>query len=273
MAYVSVVDVLVDNDVPTELPPYRGVLVVDTKGFGANSDVQQEILVDTLPEVVWQAFDWAGLPQIRGEAVFPHLTGDGIGLGFDAKYLPWVVGRYFDALQAALAERDKWVRSHGTRLRMRASVHVGPVRVPEGEGEVAVVGSTVITTHRLLDTGPVRDLLSRSDPDQTFLSVIISQRVFDDVVASGLATLPESRLVARTVTNKEFTGTAYLYVPNPSGDLLRHGFGADPEPEPAAEAPARTTYKYVNRITGGTSGTTIQVGRLHGGVHGLEQER
>src|SRR5207248_3047676 len=105
-----------------------------------------------------------------------------------------------------------------TTIRMRASINVGPVREVDPSGEVAVVGSTVITTHRLLDAQPVRDVLARSDPEQTFLSVAMSQRVFDDVLASEYATLPASRMVPRFIQVKEFSGTVYLYVPNPSGD-------------------------------------------------------
>lgn len=254
-------------DEPTELPPYRAVLVVDAKEFGSNSDVGQAVLADAIPDVLSQAFERAGLGEVWRTALFPHNTGDGIGVGFDTKHLPAVVSRLFDALQDVLAERDKRLRVYGrgVRLRMRASLNVGPVREPDPDGRTAVVGTTVITTHRLLDAPVVRELLTRSDPDHTFVAVALSQRVFDDVVASEYASLPASRVVPATVVVKEFTGVVYLYVPNLTGDLLAHGVDtARPVAAEQAQAPAPVT----NIVRGGThSGTTIQVGHLHGGIN------
>jgi hypothetical protein len=264
-----------------ELPPYRAVLVVDTKEFGSNSDAGQEVLAQAIPEVVALAFERAGLTHVWEGALFPHNTGDGFGIGFDTRYLPAVVTRFFDELEKVLAERDGRLRSYGRRirLRMRASLNVGPVRDSERPGEVAVVGNTVIATHRLLDAAPVREILTRSDPDQTFLSVALSQRVFEDVLASEYAVLHPSKVVPRRVQVKEFAGTVYLYVPNPSGDLLRDGFGegdSDSAGEQYQEAleqakpqpkPVPTTVNK-NTIRGGNHhGTTIQVGQLRGGIH------
>lgn len=255
---------------PVELPPYRAVLVVDAKGFGSNSDVGQAVLADAIPDVLSLAFERAGLADVWRDALFPHNTGDGIGVGFDTRHLPAVVSRLFDALQEVLAERDRRLRAYGrgVRLRMRASLNVGPVREPDPDGRTAVVGGTVITTHRLLDAPVVRDLLTRSDPDHTFVAVALSQRVFDDVVASEYATLPPSRLVPAAVVVKEFTGVVHLYVPNLTGDLLAHGVDTvrpvEPE-EPPAAGPV------TNIVRGGThSGTTIQVGHLHGGINRMD---
>jgi hypothetical protein len=260
-----------------ELPPYRAVLVVDTKEFGSNSDAGQAVLAEAIPEVVALAFERAGLAHVWEGALFPHNTGDGFGIGFETRYLPVVVTRFFDELEKVLAERDGRLRSYGrrTRLRMRASLNVGPVRESDQPDKVAAVGKTVITTHRLLDAQPVRDILVRSDPDQTFLAVALSQRVFEDVLASEYATLPASQVVPRRVQIKEFIGTVYLYVPNPSGDLLRDGFGESENEqyqealEEAKPAPDLVPLSTKNVIRDGThSGTTIQVGYLRGGMHG-----
>lgn len=259
---------------PVELPPYRAVLVVDTKEFGSNSDPDQAHLVEIVPDVVALGFERAGLGHVWQEALFPHNTGDGFGIGFDTRHLPAVVSAFFDALQDVLAERDARLRARDRRLRlrMRASLNVGPVRDAPPGGTAAVVGSAVITTHRLLDSQPVRDVLTRSDPDQTFLSVVLSQRVFDDVLAAGFATLSASRVVPRFVRLKEYSGTVYLYVPKPSGDLLSHGIAEYQRDLDAARAVRETTPQPTGTITtnvlsGGSTGTTIQVGHLHGGLH------
>ena len=254
-----------------ELPPYRAILVVDTKEFGGHSDRGQAVLADAVPDVLALAFERARLAHVWREALFPHGTGDGFGLGFDTRHLPAVVMRFFDTLQEVLAERN--ARFSGgaprVRLRMRASLNVGPVLAQgSGSGSAAAIGSAVITTHRLLDSPPVRDLLTRSDPEQTFLAVVLSQRVFEDVLLTEYAQLPPSMLVARRIGVKEYTGTVHLYVPRPSGELLTHGFGGD-EPPPA-ESPAwqesENRDRTANIISGGDFGTAIQVGHLHCGI-------
>lgn len=253
----------IDQEI-AELPPYRAVLVVDAKGFGGNSDAGQELLADAIPNVVELAFERSRLGHVWRDALFPHLTGDGLGIGFETRYLPAVVSRFFDTLQQVLAERDVRLRAHGRqlRLRMRASLNVGPVGEPEpGASSAVALGRAFVTTHRLLDSAAVRDVLTRSDPDQTFLSVILSQRVFDDVIAAGYASVPASRFVPRQVEVKEFGGTVYLYVPEPSGDMLRHGLDdAEPVGQEAPSAGSST-----NIMTGTHYGTAIQVGHLHGG--------
>jgi class 3 adenylate cyclase len=249
-----------------ELPPYRAVLVVDTKGFGGHSDRGQAVLAQEIPGVLALAFEHAGLAHVWRDALFPHGTGDGFGLGFATRHLPAVVMRLFDTLQDVLAERD--ARSAGSghaRMRMRASLNVGPVLAPGG-GSAAAVGGTVITTHRLLDAPEVRDLLTRSDPGQTFLAVALSERVYEDVVLTEYAPLPPSLLIARQVAVKEYSGIVRLYVPRPSGDLLRHGLGSDSGPAPKAAPPSRLPAA-TNVIKGGEFGTAIQVGHLHGGFH------
>ncbi len=261
------------DDVLAELPPYRALLVVDTKGFGSNPDATQAMLSAAIPDVLSQAFERAGLREVWETALFPHGTGDGYGLGFDPRFLPAVVTRFFDELQAVLAERDARLRSaaRSVRLRMRASLNVGPILEPApGTASAAAIGSAVITTHRLLDAAPVRAVLERSDPDQTFLAVALSQRVFEDVLASEYAKLPSTKVVPADVEIKEYRGTIYLYIPNPSGDLLRTGVGGGYAEELAAAratlgppAPGSTT----NVISGPVSGTAFQIGQVHGDLH------
>jgi hypothetical protein len=262
-----------------KLPPYRGVVVVDTENFGGHADSAQHVLAEHIPGLVARAFDRAGLREVWQNALFPDNTGDGYGIGFDSAYLPAVVTRFFESLQQVLAEQDELLRrqSRYTPLRMRASVNVGPVHDPNPDGCSAVAGSTLITTHRMLDAQPIRDLLARSDQDQTFLAVALSQRVFDDVVVSGFASLPPSKVVPTRIGVKEFTGTVYLYVPNPSGDLLRTGLAANQESQEqqrtvAANPTPSVVRSSTNTISGGHQRIAIQVGHLHGGLHTNEPD-
>ncbi|PPK65355.1 hypothetical protein V5P93_005863 [Actinokineospora auranticolor] len=252
------------SDPDAELPPYRGVLVVDAERFGRNTDVNQEHLTFMIPQVVENAFGRAGLADVWDRRLMEHENGDGIGVAFDTHHLPAVVDRVFAALQEILAEQDVRLRARdrGLRLRLRAVLHVGPL--------LRSGGRTLVNAYRLLDTDVLRGALARSDRDLTFLAVLLSERVYADVVAEGYA-----KVDARPVDthNKELDTRAYLHVPVLSGELLDNGLAGG---APAAEAPAGQVpvdagerYRPVhNEISGGTHhGTTIQVGHVHGGLN------
>ncbi|RLK61714.1 hypothetical protein [Actinokineospora cianjurensis] len=245
-----------------ELPPYLGVLVVDAERYGSNSDPGQQKLAEAIPEVVRVAFADSGLEHVWDGRLFPQDTGDGLGLGFDSRHLPAVTESVFGALQEALVARDVWMRKvhRGLRLRLRAALHVGPVRPLGG-------GRALVTAHRLLDAAPLRDALTRSDEDRTFLAALISDRVHDDIIDAGYATLPTAAI---PVHIKEYRATAHLHVPTPSGDLLTTGLVPAPTASPTPDTPPTshpdTPGSVHNSISGTHSGTAIQVGHLHGGL-------
>ncbi|GAA3038977.1 hypothetical protein [Actinokineospora globicatena] len=242
-----------------ELPPYLGVLVVDAERYGSNTDPGQQKLAEAIPEVLAVAFAESGLEQVWEQRLFPQDTGDGLGLGFDPRYLPVVAEQVLGALQEALVARDVWMRKvhRGLRLRLRAALHVGPIRHPGG-------GQALVTAHRLVDAAPLRDALKRSDADRTFLAALISDRVHDDVIATGYATVPTTPV---PVEIKEHRSTAHLHVPTPTGDLLNSGLVPAPTADPAdtPHLDPLTPGAVHNVMTGHHTGTAIQVGHLHGG--------
>ncbi|MBM7776182.1 hypothetical protein JOD54_006386 [Actinokineospora baliensis] len=247
-----------------ELPPYLGVLVVDAERYGSNTDPGQQKLAEAIPEVLEGAFNGSGLAHVWEGRLFPQDTGDGMGLAFDTRYLPAVLEGFFGALQEVLVARDAYMRrfNRALRLRLRAAVHVGPIR-PTGGGQA------LVTAHRLLDAAPLRDALTRSDPERTYLAALISDRLHDDVVVTAYASLPTSPVEVRI---KEYRATAHLHVPTPSGDLLTTGLVPTPAPttpddeDPTPQPPA-TTGPVHNTMSGIHTGTAIQVGHLHGGLH------
>ncbi|GLZ39047.1 hypothetical protein [Actinokineospora sp. NBRC 105648] len=247
------------TDSEIELPPYLGVLVVDTERYGSNQDQGQQYLAEAVPDVLEVAFGRAGLSSVWQERQYDQNTGDGVGFGFDPRHLPAVIGRLLPRLQEVLAEKDVRMRerSRGLRLRLRAALHVGPVLMPGG-------GRALVTAHRLVDTPPLRDALTRSDKDRTFLAVLLSDRVYDDVVAAGYVSVSTAPVPVRA---KEYEGTAHLYVPVPTGDLLGHGLATPAEEARLRATPPPAAAAVHNVMTGLNTGTAIQVGHLHGGLH------
>lgn len=235
-----------DPTQPQDVPDQIAILVVDTRQFSKHDDRQQNALALAIPEVLRRASDRAQVPELWADRKFPDSTGDGYIIGFAPRLLGRVVNRYIECLEMELREAGSALPP-GARLRMRMSLHVGPVSLLDDVRISSPVGKAMIDTHRLVDVAALRALLEHSDPDITHLAAALSERVVQDAVMTGYSgrQLTEFVKAPVEVKAKDFTGTAYLRVPAPSGELLAHGLlGVQPPPEdavPAEPVPAPPT--------------------------------
>jgi hypothetical protein len=154
-------------------------------------------------------------------------------------------------------------------------------RISSGSGDARVEVS------RLLEADELKQLLARSNKDVTFVAAILSNRVYEDVVAAGFATKPTSVFVPTTVAQdqqvaaqQQYQGKAYLHVPVPSGDLLTQGFVAPAAPDQTElDTPPETEMRDVirgskpfmgnvnNSISGEVRGPAIQAGYIDNYTH------
>ncbi|NJP66574.1 hypothetical protein [Streptomyces spiramenti] len=258
------------------LPPYRGILAVDAKDFTGHPAVQHEYISRSVPQLLERAFARCGLSEIWESRRFPASTGDGYVFGYDPAWLPFVVHPWLPALQDVLAEFALHAAG-AVRIRLRVSLHVGPL--PDSGGEFAGNGTPRNDTHRLLDSRPVKGMLAASDENVTYVAAILSDRCYQDAVASGYTGRhPEHFIeVPATVEGKQFDQRAYLYVPTPSGSLFDRrilgervmrdhgaptapgGDAAPPRPRGQGTSTHRTTVN--NRADRGN----LNTGTLHGG--------
>ena len=215
-----------------------------------------------IPGLLRDTFQRMGYGYLWSEAKFTDHTGDGYAMGFRTKHLPVLVDRFSSTLQQELADAG---RRTGALQRMRVSISVGPLTDGAGPEIRDGQGAARIETHRLLDSPPVRDLLTRSNPDVTLVATIISARVYEDVVVGGYCELGEDQFVQAPVKVKSYEGSAYLHVPLPSGDLLANGFTL-PEPTKADDRTTTATEPSSVRLgdISGNKGTVI--GSSHGPV-------
>ncbi|MEU7165414.1 hypothetical protein AB0A70_12315 [Streptomyces morookaense] len=263
--------------VSRDLPPYRGILAVDAKDFTGRPAVEHVALTTIIPELLGQAFERAGLGQVWQDRKFANNTGDGYVLGFDPVVLPRIIHPFLAELQELLTDYN--IHATGTRrLRLRASLHVGPL--PDSGAPGDGNGTPRNDTHRLLDSRPVRAMLAASSESITQVAAILSHRVFEDAVLSGYTRRhPDHFLeVPATVEGKDFRQLAWLYVPTPSGSLYDRRIlgeagpgapapapapdkrGAEPEPEPEPRRQGNTINSHNNR-------GFFNTGDVQGGQH------
>lgn len=250
-----------------ELPHDRGfgdligILAVDVRRFSAHNDAQQKTILDLLPAVLRDSATKAGLRQLWDGHVFRAFRGDGYLFGVRPDLLGAVVDRYFDSLQNELRRRAAELRASGVQLRLRASLHLGPVESFDALVTDSPHGKTMIEAGRMVDSAPVRALLDHSDAEVTFVASVVSGAVMEHVVEAGKCLRKPSEFVRASlkVDAKEYEGTGYLRVPTPSGELLTSGLlavqqraeSAEPaEPSKPAEPSGSA------RKTGGDAGTS-----------------
>jgi class 3 adenylate cyclase len=245
------------------LPPPRAIFAVDTEKFTSNPSARQPQLRDAITELLSSAFARSGLVEIWEARTLPQGTGDGFVFAVPQERTPFLLDPLLDRFQEVLEEHDRLLRSEdrGLRLRLRVAVHMGSVSGSDGRREG--IGTPMNDTFRLLDSAPLKQELSQSNPDITLLAAIVSQRVFEDVVRAGFTPgLPPGRFkpVIAEVAGKEFVQPAWVYIPKPSRASDRpagtvdgqHGTRSDGS-DPAGQASGGTTIHggVGNSITGG----------------------
>lgn len=219
-----------------ELGRYTGILAVDVRGFSKHNDIQQEQIGTQLLTILREAAERAGLSDIVQNFVFQAFRGDGYLIGFDPDRVADVVDRYFDSLQAALRRRSPQLRAAGIELRLRTSLHLGPLRSFNTLVADSPAGRLMVESGRMVDADPVRALLDSSDPNVTLVATVLSEEVMKNVIEAGRTIRQPSEFVAAPlrIEAKDYSGTGFLRVPVPSGDLLRYGL-LHGQPEKTAE--------------------------------------
>ncbi|MGA5299478.1 hypothetical protein ACPCHT_06085 [Nucisporomicrobium flavum] len=252
------------RDVPYEsskdLPPYRGIVAFDARGFTELPGRLHQPVSGLIPQLVEEAFTAVGLAEVWQDPPFFGPTGDGFALGVPTRVLPYLVHPFVDEVQRVLTRHNRKRRAGEALVQLRVSIHVGPVE----DGPNRYVGGNGVArndTHRLLDSVPVKAVLAAASADVTFVAAILSDRLYNDVVLQGYAGLHPDRLieVPASVAGKTFAQRAWLYVPEPSGNLALAG-----APQPP-EKPAGTPGAGAGR---GSSSTVINAPGNRGGVAG-----
>ncbi|MEV5414040.1 hypothetical protein AB0K60_35055 [Thermopolyspora sp. NPDC052614] len=218
----------------------------DLKGYGRSTDKKQEFLQAGFVAIHRQAAEVAGLR--RDEWVIQE-GGDGeLAVLPATESEPAVVDAYMRALARALRERNEGVPA-ADRLRLRIAVAFGTA-YPASNG---FAGQAVVEASRLVSSGTIKRILE--DQEKVNLLLILSQRVFDDLVRQEHTSYRPDDFVNIHVHEKEYEGSAWVWTPDVDISVLRSYVGHRRDDAPAGHGPAQTvTYsqraKNINNFTG-----------------------
>ncbi|MFC4913751.1 cyclic nucleotide-binding domain-containing protein [Actinomadura gamaensis] len=180
------------------------IMFVDVVGFSAahRNDTDRLELRRVLYEAVPEALEGSNVPWA---ACYHEDRGDGMLIVVPPQAPPARVVDPMLSLLTARLRRHNHAASEAMRLRIRMSLHIGPV-MPDREG---VNGAAIIQAARLLDAPELRHRMSDTDADVGFVA---SDYVFENVLAQGPGYInPRSfQRIRFRAKNAAYTGWMHL---------------------------------------------------------------
>ncbi|TDD32896.1 hypothetical protein E1287_21070 [Actinomadura sp. KC06] len=224
---------MLDEEIHGQLS-YRLVLAVDIERYSSRSTRGQLRTQRIVTRVLDSA---AGVVGLERDQWHKQVFGDGeidvLPPGVDVTR---VVGDFVRALTTVLGEvNEDHLRED--KIRLRLAVHYGAVAV----GALGLAGQAMIVASRLLDSEPLRRVLSEH-PDLN-LACVVSESLYRDAVATGLSGLSPSAFEPVRLQVKGHSLGGYVLRdpggPHRPADLTRPA-SREPDPDDAGwTAPAR----------------------------------
>jgi hypothetical protein len=187
----------------------RSLLVCcDLRKYGAADDQLQRILQELLIQSLDRAGQVAGLDrttwhrQPKGDEEFAVLPSD-------SPERP-VVDDYVRALNAELQSVNRY-RVPDAKVRMRMALHHGAIV----DGANGFPGNDAVLVSRLLNSQAAHQALE--DFPNADLVVVLSEHLYDTLVAAGHTSLKPTDFRKVDVTVKNFKGHGWMWIPD--GDV------------------------------------------------------
>ncbi|MGW4376094.1 hypothetical protein ACWEJ7_20795 [Streptomyces albidoflavus] len=170
-------------------------------------------------DIVASALDACRLPDPRDLPDHYKDNGDGAILVFPPSTLALLVDPLLDLLNAALVRHERRRRKDSPVLRLRASVHAGPLSLPDHRGDA------INDVTRLLDCKANRQALSAAKDNCGFLAAAISELAYRRTVHAGRTPGLDPHhfleAVARVSDKPGFEQPCRIHVPGLTGSAVR----------------------------------------------------
>ena len=188
------------------------VMSSDLRGYGQGNDKRHETMqrnfIDLHTAAATEAGlnreEWAIQPEGDGElAVLPASEPE-----------PLVVDQYMRALHQGLVHRNDALAPEG-RFRLRVALAFGTA-YPCVNG---YAGQALVEASRLVSWKPLKQIFN--EREKANLVLILSQRVFEDVVLQGHTSYRDTDFRRVVVREKEYSGPAWIWTPELDPETLK----------------------------------------------------
>lgn len=210
-------------------PVHRALLAVDVESSGGRESQAFVVFRDVLFTALREAFEasligWAEC--VRAD------RGDGMTVVVPADVpKSRLIHPLLGELAARLRQHNRYAGEQ-TRIRLRVAIHAGEVLV-DAHG---VTGRPKVHLARLLEADALRAALATA-PESATVALIVSETIYDNVVADGNLGIDPERYRRVTVSVKETTVPAWVHVPgHPAVAALPPGKDDEPGSETEGES-------------------------------------
>ncbi|WNF01386.1 hypothetical protein PS467_41725 [Streptomyces luomodiensis] len=216
-----------------EVPPERALLVIDMKGYSRIPEAKMTPARSDLDDILTTVLAHNALEDPRQHDGTFKDTGDGAILVFPARVLPRLVDPLLSQLNGALIRHERVRPASAATIRLRASLHVGPLSLPDHRGDA------INDACRLIDSQAARQALSAAADSGAFLGTVLSETTYRRTVRAGRTPhVGQSHFleaVARVSDKPDFEEPCWLHVPGLSAQALRPYIDDLPASHPPAD--------------------------------------
>ncbi|MEV0036855.1 hypothetical protein [Streptomyces sp. NPDC050804] len=243
-------------DVPAEL----ALVSIDMEKYSQIPEARMATVRCDLDNIVVTTLAKCQLPAPQNIPGGYKDNGDGAILLFPPSVLAQLVDPLLVQLNAALMRYEQQRLASSPVLRLRASVHVGPLSVPDHRG------NAINDTTRLLNSQATRQALSAAKESGAFLAAALSEIVYQRTVHAGrtpdLSSHHFLEAIARVSDKPGFEQPCRIHVPGLTGPAVRPYLNDAISPAAAYSSPERPSDASTAPVA--DSGGTFQ---FHGQVN------
>ncbi|MGI5401481.1 hypothetical protein ACQEVG_38150 [Streptomyces sp. CA-135486] len=201
-----------------DVPPEHALLVVDMKGYSQIPEARMAPVRSDLDDILATVFAQSGLEDAQAQDGAYKDTGDGAIFVLPARHTARLIDPLLEHLNAALIRYDQMRLASAPAIRLRASVHVGPLSLSDHRGDA------INEACRLIDSQAARQAMSAALEHGAFLAAVISETAFRRTVRAGRTPSLEERqfleATARVEGKPGFEEACRLLVPQVAPEVL-----------------------------------------------------
>ncbi|MFE9338630.1 hypothetical protein [Streptomyces sp. NPDC007063] len=202
-----------------DVPPEQALLVIDMQGYSKIPEAKMAPARSDVDDILDCVLALGGLelPQ-EGDSAWKD-TGDGVILAFAPHVLARLIDPVLSELNAALVRYERQRLSGAPLIRLRASVHVGPLSLPDRRGDA------INEACRLISCKAVYHGLAAAADSGGFLAAVVSETAYRRTVAAGRTPQLSAHhflpTLARVEGKPDFAELCRLHVPGLTEPGLR----------------------------------------------------
>ncbi|WP_186780216.1 nucleotidyl cyclase domain-containing protein [Streptomyces salinarius] len=217
-----------------DVPPEYALLVVDMKEYSQIPESKMAPTRSDLDDILATVFAQCGIDEATKLDSAVKDRGDGAIFVLPARHAARLVDPLLGHLSRALQRHERTRLASVPPIRLRASVHTGPLEPPDHRGDAANDAC------RLVDSNAARQAMTAAVDHRVPLAAAVSDTVFRRTVRAGrtpdLGAHHFQPATARVEGKPDFEETCWLFVPGLAPAVISPYLTADNADAPAAPA-------------------------------------